>query len=36
VEEPRKERAPRLDLAGLLKQDVRPGCVRVLEAWRQA
>lgn len=35
VEEPRKERTPRLDWAGLLKQEVRPGCVGVHEVWRQ-
>ncbi|WP_336242485.1 transposase [Corallococcus exercitus] len=36
VEEPRKERTPRLDWAGAAEKDVHPGCVRVLEVWRQA
>jgi hypothetical protein len=36
VEERRKERPPRLDWAGLLKRTESPGCVRVLEVWRQA
>ena len=36
VEEPRKESTPRLDWAGLLKRTESPGCVRVLEVWRQA
>ncbi len=36
VEEPRKERALRLDQAGLLRRTESPGGVRVLEVWRQA
>ncbi|WP_158629025.1 transposase [Corallococcus sp. AB030] len=36
VEEPSKERTPRLDWVGLLKQDVLLGCARVLEMWRKA
>ncbi len=32
----RKERTPRLDSRRAAEKDVRPGCVGVLEVWRQA
>jgi hypothetical protein len=35
-EEPKKERTPRLDQAGLLRRTESPGRVRVREEWRQA
>ncbi|KFA94117.1 hypothetical protein Q664_04930 [Archangium violaceum Cb vi76] len=35
MEEPKKERTPRLDQAGLLRRTESAGRVRLLEVWRQ-